>query len=163
MLAIVVRYDDQIVLCEYDSLQLLDRSVAIVVNHVETVVKPDCHAPTMLFRRRKAPRAAGPKSSPSSERRRSSQTLLPCCCRMVTKAMEALHSHPRTTPELPTSYLMSSLKAAPTSSSRKCILRCLSCIENRYGMLSATWGTPSNQTALSRHSWPSCSSSLVSY
>ena len=77
MRAIVVRYDDHIVLCgNHRALQLFDRSVAIVANHVGIVVKPDCHAPTTLSRKRKAPRAAEPKSSPSSERRKSTQTLL---------------------------------------------------------------------------------------
>ena len=62
MLAIVVRYDDQVELCEYDrTLQLSDRSVAIAVNHVEIAVKLDCHVPTMLSRKRKGPRAAEPK------------------------------------------------------------------------------------------------------
>lgn len=62
MLAIVVRYDDQPELCEFDrTLQLFDRSVAIVVSHVEIAVKPGCHAPTMLSPRRKDLRAAEPK------------------------------------------------------------------------------------------------------
>ena len=62
MLAIVVRYDDHVELCEYDrTSQLCDRSVAIAVNHVEIAVKPGCLAPTMLSRRRKGPRAAEPK------------------------------------------------------------------------------------------------------
>ena len=74
-LVIVVRYDDPNPRSASmtEPYECLDRSVAIVVNHVETAVKPDCRAPTMLSRRRKAPRAAEPKSSPSSERRRSSQ------------------------------------------------------------------------------------------
>ena len=77
MRAIVVRYDDHIMLCgNHRALQLFDRSVAIVANHVGIVVKPDCRAPTMLSPKRKAPRAAEPKSSRSSERRKSTQISL---------------------------------------------------------------------------------------
>lgn len=142
---------------------IVARSVAIVANHVGIVVKPDCHVPTMLSLKRKAPRAAEPKSSPSSERRKSTQTLLLGCYTMVVQTMRALHIHLRSTPELPASYLTSSSKAAPTSFSPKCILPCLSCIRIKYEMLSARWATPSNHIASSHHSWALCSSSLVSY
>ena len=77
MRAIAGRYDDHIMLCgNHRALQLFDRSVATVANLVGIAVKPDCHAPTMRSPKRKAPRAAEPKSSPSSERRKSNPILL---------------------------------------------------------------------------------------
>lgn len=151
MLAIVVRYDDQLGRCTYDkTLHSFDRSAATVVNLVETAVKLASRAPTMLSRRRKARKAVGPRSYLSSERRRSNPILLPPCCRMETRAGGALQTHLRNTLELPASWLMILLKLAPIFSSPRCILLCLSCIKINYAMLSAKWAYPSNRIAWSR-------------
>ena len=104
MLAIVVRYDKfcSVILVSQD-LTSVYRFVAIVANRVETAVKPVSRALMMRFRRRKAPKAAEPKSFQSSEKPKSSLILLPLCSKTEIKAMGALRSHPRIMPELPAS------------------------------------------------------------
>ena len=104
MPVIVVRYGESCsVTPVQQTLTAFNRFVAIVANRVETVVKPVSRALMMRFRRRKAPKAAEPKSFRSSGKRKSSPILRPSCCKTETKAMGALHSHPRITPELPAS------------------------------------------------------------
>ena len=104
MPAIVVRYDESCsVMPVSQDLTAVYRFVAIVANRVETAVKPVSRALMMRFRRRKAPKAAEPKSFQSSGKRKNSLTLLLSCCKMEIKAMGALPSHPRITPELPAS------------------------------------------------------------